>query len=313
MDVPARVDAFVARAPGFVTVAGTRARRGEAGLIVALPSHGYTLIVGDAATGQPLTAARVTPVPSDALHAQLESTRLKLVPDAVFVSGALASMSTDRSGYATFADLPGPELVDALVTRPGYRDRRVSFGAQAGGHLSVWLEPSEADRGCHGRVIDVNGEPLSGAWVARGADSVRTAQDGSFTLPRTSAIIAPERESEFIDAYDPSVGATRVRWSGDDSRPLEIRIPRAEPPVAVRLLTRAEDGELQPLSAARVLPATPSGRTNFSGPFWRTAQSNDRGVIELPAGMEGTRMVAYGKGGGEIGRFLLSSGDVEVR
>ena len=317
MSMPARSDVLVAGAPGFVTVAGTRASRGKEGLIVALPAHQYTVTVGDAKTGLPLTAARVTPVPSDTLHTSLEATRLDLAPDAVFVSGALPSSSTSRAGLAAFDELPGPQWVDALITRPGYDDQRVSFEATTDGNLAVWLEPIGADDDWAGRVVDADGRPLSSAWIICGSESVRAAGDGSFSLPSVEFGIEfggnMDAEPVFIDAYHPGHGAVRIELTQAPKAPIEVRIPSRVDALRVRLLAPSESGAMEPIIGARVLPVTGSqGGADFLGPFWRTGQTDGEGFVQLPPAMGGTPMVAYSKGGTQLGRFELRAGDIEL-
>ena len=312
MSIPAQSDALAAAAPGFVTVAGTRARRGEEGLIVSLPAHRYTVSVGDATTGLPLTAARITPMPSSALHTSLEAARLDLAPSAAFVSGALPSSSTARTGLAAFDELPGPQWIDALVTRPGYDDQRVSFEAAADGNLAIWLTPITGEGGWSGRVVDAEGQPLSGAWVACGSTSARTAADGLFSLPRTEPSAESADESLYLDAYHASCGAARVKLAPSPTGPIELRLPKSIESLQLRLLSRSGSGVLEPIQSARVLPLNSKGRADFLGPFWRAAQSDIDGLLDLPSAMEGTTMAAYSKGGQELGRFELRAGDMEL-
>ena len=308
--MPARSDVLVSEAPGYVTVAGTRASRGKPGFVAALPARGYSIAVGDAATGLPLTAARVTPVPSDALHQCLEAARAKLAPEAVFIGGTLPSGSTARSGLVAFDALPGPEWIDAVVTRPGYQDQRVSFEATSGAHLSIWLEPIDLVGALSGRVLDADGEPVSSAWVASGKATVRAASDGSFQLSKASVDGADR--GPFLDVYHPAHGAVRLALADIATPQINVVLPRAVAPLRLRLLARAESGEWKPVAAARALPVASDGSADFLCPFWRAGQTNADGELELPRAMEGTEMVAYAKGGDALGRFVLNAGDVRL-
>ncbi len=304
----ARADVLVAAAPGFVTGAATRARHDRHGLVVALPAAPYTVTVADAESGLPLATARVTTVPSEALRTRLEALRAEIVPAEGFARDVLPRSTTTRTGEVSFDALPAEEWVEVWVTRPGYVDQRVSFDGKDRGALAIWMEPLPSEVGWRGRVVDADGQPISGAWVARSRETVRAKHDGSFVFDGAVA----EGEGLQLHAYHPRVGAVQVEFVQPPECSIEVCIPRSSEPLRMRLLSEAKPGDWQGVPSARVLPVGADGRGDVLGPFWLGGQSCAQGTVELPSAMEGASMVAYGKGGQELGRFTVGAGDVRI-
>lgn len=169
------------RTAGFTTlVHGARPRTGDERVVVAAPAADFAGRVIDA-TGEPIAKARLALRLEARLFAAAGIEPLGLWDD---VPGWRTT--SDENGLFALPDLAGGPGVRLEVEATGFQPRRLELSPRGDPALEVALEAVGGPSDVRGVVLGPDGRPFEGAQVSLGVLVVRTAYDGSFTLPRES-------------------------------------------------------------------------------------------------------------------------------
>lgn len=176
------------------------------------------------------------------------------MPSSVSIQRAWAprTLRVDDQGHWFLAAVPAGLLGGEITaTCTGYRSASVAMPTLATTTLDLVLPgAAEAAIGVDGRVVDATGQPIAGATVCLGDDSVRTDAAGRFAVPslteeaRTSLTVfaagfAPLHRADFVDD---------VRRDPRRGQGLELCL--CEPARALRGVVL--DGDGRPLADVRV-------------------------------------------------------------
>ncbi len=163
--------------PAYVTVfAGVVGRLSSAGpAVVVAPATMLRGFVVDV-QGVPVAGAKV--------HVQCPEEMRTRIPENLDASEALSwSAQSDVQGSYAFTELP--RLLDARLecTHEGFVPFAMALGDALGGPFVITLaRPGAQEAAVRGRVVDTNGAPVEGAWVALGVETTKSDEHGLFAL-----------------------------------------------------------------------------------------------------------------------------------
>ena len=204
-------------------------------------------IVTDVATGEPIAGARV--LVGDRNYGR-DLPRTLSGPDGKF---RLANLEPGATNLIVMADGHQPQLrgFDASV-KPT--------------RLTISLEPG---RRFHGRVVDLDGKPIAGAWVSLHAlaESGQPRLAHSHRRPRPVRVVRRPLDEFEVQAHKPGFATELSRFKADDAEQVLVMTPS----VLVRGEVRdAKTGEK--VARFKIQPSTQQARPGldefYRGDYW---------------------------------------------